>query len=248
MNQFSDFPKIRPKLPPEYEEIYKAQYKENREGKTLFSFLSLKAESWQHVLGAKDFLQDSSKKPTLEIGAGTLNHLQYEPGNDEYDIIEPMKELYESSDVLNRVRNIYADISNIPANEKYGRIVSFNVFEHICNLPEVVACCGLALKKDGTMRIGIPSEGTYAWQLSWRLTRGIEVKVRYGLDYGVLMKYEHVNTATEVERVLAYFFNKTAGRAFGLSRPVSLYQFYECSTPDIDRCNGYLNYIKKGQR
>jgi hypothetical protein len=239
MNRFPNFPKTRPKLPDEYQRIYKSQYKENREGRTLFSYLSLKAESWQHIQVAKDVLQGHSKK-TLEIGAGTLNHLKYEPDNSEYDIVEPQKELYDNSQFLTRVRHIYVDTGEIPATEKYDRIISCNTFEHICNLPQVIARCGLLLKKDGMMRIGIPSEGTLLWKLTWMLTRGIEVKIRYGLNYNVLMKYEHVNTAREIEDVLKYFFEKMQTKVMGLNKTLSLYQYYLCSSPIEERCIEYM--------
>jgi len=246
MNRFPNFPKIRQKLPYEYEKVYKSNYKENREGNTLFSLLSLKAESWQHVQAAKDILQNRNRKTTLEIGAGTLNHLPYEPDNMEYDIIEPQKELYENSESLKRVRNIYSDIYEVPQTNKYHRIISCNAFEHICNLPEVVAYCGLLLKKDGMMRIGIPSEGTLLWTLTWKLTRGIEFRMKYGLSYGLLMKYEHVNTAKEIEDVLKYFFNKMEIKVMGLNKSLSLYHFYTCSSPCEERCAQYVEMHKAG--
>lgn len=248
MNKFLNFPKTRPTLPYEYEKIYKAQYKENREGHTFFSFLSLKAESWQHIQVAKDIMQDQSKNPTLEIGAGTLNHLQYEPDNMEYDIIEPHKELYENSRFSNRVRNIYSDIREIPLSSKYHRIISCNAFEHICNLPEVVAYCGLLLKKNGTMRIGIPSEGTLLWTLTWKLTRAIEFKMKYGLSYGFLIKYEHVNTAREIEEILKFFFKKIKIEVLGLNKSLSLYHFITCSSPNEERCIQYTEMYKSGSQ
>lgn len=240
MKKFSQFPKTRLKLPPAYLEIYKSHYRENREGRTFFSFLSLTAESWQHIQVAKDISYGQTNKSTLEIGAGTLNHLLYEPPNEQYDIVEPQKELYENSGLINRIRNIYMDISEIPRTIKYDRIISSNTFEHICNLPEVVAYCGLLLNDGGMFRVGIPSEGTFLWTLAWKLTRGIEFKLKYGLNYDVLMKYEHVNTAKEIEEVLNFFFKHIQVKVFGLNKYFSLYQFYICSSLDKKRCIEYL--------
>jgi len=246
MDRFPNFPKIRQKLPYEYEKIYKSNYKENREGNTLFSSLSLKSEAWQHIQVAKDIARNHNRKITLEIGAGTLNHLPYEPDNMEYDIIEPQKELYENSKLLNRVRNIYNDIYEIPRSNKYHRIISCNTFEHICNLPEVIAYGGLLLKKNGMMRISIPSEGTLLWTLSWKLTRSIEFKIKYGLSYGLLMKYEHVNTAKEIDDILQYFFNNIEIKVMGLNKSLSLYYFYTCSSPREERCAQYIEMHKGG--
>ena len=76
-------------------------------------------------------VRSGSPKSTLEIGAGTLNQLPYEPLSDPYDIIEPFRDLYESSPNLARVRNIYDDILEIPHTAKYDRIISVAVLEHI---------------------------------------------------------------------------------------------------------------------
>lgn len=185
-------------------------------------------------------VKSGSPKSTLEIGAGTLNQLPYEPLSDPYDIIEPFRELYESSPSLARVRNIYADILEIPHSAKYDRIISVAVLEHICNLPEVVAQSGLLLADGGQFRAGIPSEGTILWRLGWKTTTALAFKRRYNLDYAVLMKHEHVNSAKEIENVVRYFFSEVKRSVFGLARSVSFYQFYACAKPRLDECRDYL--------
>jgi hypothetical protein len=114
------------------------------------------------------------------------------------------------------------------------------VLEHICNLPEVIAQSGLLLSEGGQFRAGIPSEGTILWRLGWKSTTALAFKRRYNLDYEVLMKHEHVNTAKEIEEVLRYFFAEVKGSVFGLARPLSLYQFYACKKPRVDECLDYL--------
>ena len=182
----------------------------------------------------------SSPKATLEIGAGNLNQLPYEPHSQPYDIIEPFRELYESSPHRGRLRNIYEDISEIPSEHRYDRITSVAVLEHICNLPELVARAALLLAEGGSFRAGIPSEGTILWRLGWQMTTGPAFRARHNLDYKVLMRYEHVNTAREIEEVLRYFFAETRTSVFGLVRSLSFYQFFACSTPALERCRNYL--------
>lgn len=241
---FKNFPKIRPVLPEKFNTIYISHYKENREGKTLATSFSQKLESWLHKTVAQDVVLHHNKC-TLEIGAGTLNQLSYEPRNNQYDIVEPLSKLYESSDMLPYVRTIYQDISEIPLQKIYDRITSIATFEHICNLPEVVALSGLLLKEKGTLRISIPSEGTILWTLGWKLTTAIEFRLKYGLDYSLLMKYEHVNSAKEIETILNYFFGSIKTKVFGLSKDLSFYQFHECSQPNTQKCRDYLNHLKK---
>ncbi|HYD80937.1 MAG TPA: methyltransferase domain-containing protein [Paucimonas sp.] len=238
---FSQFPKVRPHLPKEIEEIYATHYKSNREGGTAAASLSQRLEAWMHKKVAADVAaRPQSGKSTLEIGAGTLNQLQYEPDVGIYDIIEPFKELYSGSPQLPRIRSIYTDIAEVPADRRYDRITSVATFEHILNLPEVVARAALLLAPGGTLRTAIPSEGTVLWTLGWKLTTGLEFRMKYGLDYGQLMRHEHVNQAREIREVLAYFFDDVDGACFGVANALSLYQFYSCSRPNIDKCRAYL--------
>jgi hypothetical protein len=197
-------------------------------------------ESWLHRQVANDVsTPEDSAKVTLELGAGTLNQLQYEPSVQAYDIVEPFTDLYKSSPLLGRVRNIYSDISEVPSSCRYDRITSVATLEHVCNLPEVIARSGLLLGENGVLRASVPGEGKFLWTLGWKLTTGLEFKIRHGLDYGLLMKHEHVNTAMEIEEVLEYFFKKIECKVFGLSKSISLYRYYECRSPRIDRCREF---------
>lgn len=236
---FSQFPKQRAPLPPEYAAIYLQHYRNSREGNSGILSLAQKAERWMHRKVAED-VTGSSPKATLEIGAGNLNQLPYEPHSQPYDIIEPFRELYESSPHRGRLRNIYEDISEIPSEHRYDRITSVAVLEHICNLPELVARAALLLADGGSFRAGIPSEGTILWRLGWQMTTGPAFRARHNLDYKVLMRYEHVNTAREIEEVLRYFFAETRTSVFGLVRSLSFYQFFACSKPALERCRNYL--------
>lgn len=128
----------------------------------------------------------------------------------------------------------------IQDNQKYDRITSIATFEHICNLPEAIAKAGLPLEPRGVLRTSIPSEGTCLWSLGWKLTTGLEFRVKYGLDYGLLIKHKRVDTAREIEEVLCYFFKNTKCIVLGLSKKLSFYQFYECTYPKKDKCSEYL--------
>jgi len=233
---FERFPKRRSKLSEEYQKIYVKHYEENRIGQTNMSFLSQKMESWLHKCVAKS---SDPKKRTLEIGAGTLNQLQYEKAC-VYDIVEPFKELFENSPELNKINKIYDDIFDIDSNEKYDRITSCACFEHITNLPEVVAKTCLLLNESGIMCASIPNEGRFLWKLGYKLTTGLEFKRKYKLDYEVIMRYEHVNTADEIETILKFFYKKVQRKLFGINKTFAFYRYYECSEPLIDKANQFL--------
>lgn len=239
---FDQFPKTRPPLPKDIEAIYAANYKSNREGKTTASSLAQRMESWLHKQVAKDVAAHQSlRKTTLELGAGTLNQLQYEPAIHQYDIVEPFTELYRNSHLLKRVRNVYSDISEVPTSSRYDRITSVSTLEHVCNLPEVVARSGLLLAENGVLRTSIPNEGTLLWTLGWKITTGLEFKLKHGLDYNLLVKHEHVNTAREIEEVLEYFFEEVGCKVFGLTKGISFYRYYECRKPIVARCSVFSN-------
>jgi len=238
---FEKYPKKRIKLPEEYREIYSNQYKENREGATKVTSISKKMEIWIHKKVAADLKEGKLNKPTLEIGAGTLNQLHYE-NTRPYDIVEPFTELFFNSPMKDRIDTIYKDISEIDLTKKYERIISIATFEHITNLPQVVAQTCIHLNKNGTLRVSIPNEGTLLWKLGWKLTTGVEFKIKYGLDYATLMKHEHVNSAKEIDEVIRYFYKNVKCSYFGLNKYLAFYRYYECSEPIMERA---ISYLKK---
>jgi len=237
---FSRFPKTRPALSDRIRSIYAEHYKSNRSGGTPAASLSQRMERWLHRSVAADLASRTEGAETLELGAGTLNQIPYEEPLFHYDVVEPFAALYSDSPHRSKVRSFYGDMSEVPKDRRYDRITSIATFEHITNLPEVIAWSALLLKPDGQLRASIPSEGTPLWALGWRMTTGLEFRLKYKADYGELMRHEHVNTAAEVEAVLRHFFADVKVRCFGLSRWISLYQFIECKQPRVDACRAYL--------
>jgi hypothetical protein len=185
-------------------------------------------ESWMHRQVAKDVAGKNEAPSTLEIGAGTLNHLRYEPPSSRYDVVEPITALAANSPLRSRIGAVFEDVRDV-RERRYERIISVAAFEHYANLPDIVSCCSDLLVPGGKLRVAIPSEGALLWTLGWKLTTGLEFRRRYGLDYSVLMKHEHVNTATEIEAVLRAFFSTVKRSLLGITANLSFYQFFECS-------------------
>ena len=66
------------------------EYRANRKGNGFASRFGQMLERWMHrrvSCGPATF-------PLLEIGAGTLNHVAYEPEDGIYDAVEPWADLY----------------------------------------------------------------------------------------------------------------------------------------------------------
>ncbi len=228
---FNRFPKNRPALDEAYKRVYAQAYKSNREGATLASSLSQRMEGWLHRRVAADLKRRGQPLATLEIGAGTLNQLRYEEDLGPYDVVEPLKWLYQDSAMSGRVRDFFSDIDQVPLSRRYDRITSIAAFEHVTDLPEMLRYCAILLAPGGELRVSIPSEGTWLWTLGWRMTTGLEFWLRHRLDYGVLMRHEHVNSAAEIEILLRHFFAEVDRSYFGLGKALSLYQFFACRKP-----------------
>jgi hypothetical protein len=158
--------------------------------------------------------------------------------------VEPFGALFEKNPRLSRVRTVYADLSQVPDTLRYDRITSVATLEHICDLPALVPKSACPLCEGASFRAAIPSEGTFLWTLGWKLTTGLEFRLRHGLDYGDLMRHEHVNTAREIKQVLDHFFAEVVSRHFGPSASASLYQYHECRAPRLERCTAYLASIR----
>ena len=229
----SRFPKTRPPLPQAFQDIYTQLYVENRAGETTTTSMSQRLEQWLHRQVAAD-THRGSPGPTLEIGAGTLNQLPFEPANPAYDVVEPFAVLFEASPLLPRVRTVYADIAEVPAGNRYARITNIASLEHICDLPLVLARAARRLKAGGELRSAIPSEGGFLWTLGWRLTTGLEFRLRHGLDYGLMMAHEHVNDARDIETLIQALFEDVEIKSFGVGRQFSLYRFIAARRPRLD--------------
>ena len=227
------FPKTRPPLSPGLQAIYARQYKENREGETAAASAAQRLEAWMHRQVAAD-VAGGGVRATLELGAGTLNQLAHEPFTQPYDVVEPFAALFADSPHRGRVRNAYADIAEVPPQAAYQRITSVAALEHICDLPLALARSARLLGEDGVFRAAIPAEGGFLWRMGWSLTTGLEFRLRHGLDYGELMRHEHVNTAAEIEALVRALFEDVRVRSFGLGRQLSLYRFLAARRPRME--------------
>jgi hypothetical protein len=178
------YPRERPALGSAYEKVYAEQYRINREGATAVDGAAQRLERWMHrqVAGV-------AGQPVLELGAGTLNHLQFEQEIGHYDIVEPFGLLYGGKPQLAAVRQNFASIQDIRPEGQYRRIISIAVLEHLVDLPRDLARSALLLDREGVFQAGIPSEGGLLWWLGWRFSTGLAYFLRTGLNYGRVMRH-----------------------------------------------------------
>ena len=83
-------------------------------------------------------------------------------------------------------------------SNKYSKIISIACLEHVDELESHLVLIKSLLTDRGLFVVAIPAEGELLWWLAWRLTTGLSFWIKYKLDYGVIMKYEHINSAAQI--------------------------------------------------
>ena len=235
------YPRQRPALSQAVAERYERQYLMNRSRHSWGGKLSGIAEAWMHRAVAADLSAQGPAPRVLEVGAGNLNHWRYEPSVKHYEVVEPFEALLATSPEREKLAPHYRDLADLPLNASFDRIVSIAAFEHLMNLPWCIARCALALHDGGSLRVAVPSEGGFLWWLGWRLTTGLEFALRYRLDYGEIMRHEHLSKLREIDTLLRYFFEQIHRRRLGFGTHASLYAFYHCEKPHLARCKALLD-------
>ena len=234
---FNKFPKKRPPLPKKLKSIFNKLYLDNRK-----SFLSQLSERWLHLV----IKERKIKKKTLEIGAGTLNHLEFENLNKIYDIIEPKKFLFKENPKKKFVNKIYNNLRKCK-NSYYDRIISCAVLEHHTNLPEFLYLSSLKMKKKGYQSHSIPCEGYPTWNLTWYLISGIFFQIKYRYSFKYIMKHEHVNNLDEILELINFFYKKTRIKYSYpfFNKYLAFYANIEFSEPNEKNIKKYLKLMNK---
>lgn len=209
------WPKQRADLPLEYQRVYAEHMETNRSGGTRLNQAALWLEQWMHRQVARP-----PGPRILELGAGNLNHLAFEDAEAEYDVVEPLQDVFSKGRSL-AARPVgylgdYADLIALAdsSDKTYNKIISVAVLEHLEDLPAVVAASGLLLAPGGILASGIPSEGGALWECGWKATTGRAFHRDFGLDYARLMDWEHINTAREIEDVIRTLFETVRVKRF----------------------------------
>tara|TARA_B100001057_G_scaffold391746_1_gene400094 strand:- start:2298 stop:3047 length:750 start_codon:yes stop_codon:yes gene_type:complete len=234
------YPKKRPALSKEVKKIFDIEYKKNRE-----NLLSQLSESWLHfsIKGRKLFYNS-----TLEMGAGSLNHLKYENfiKNQRYDVIEPKKFLYKKNKKKFLVNKFYKSLKNTK-NKSYNRIISCAVLEHLEDLPNYLYLSSLKMKKNGYQSHSVPCEGYPVWDITWFLISGITFKLRTGKSFREVQRHEHLNSFDEILKLVQFFYRDVKIKysyPLFFSPYVSFYSNLTFKSPIKKNINTYLKISK----
>jgi hypothetical protein len=138
------------------------------------------------------------------------------------------------------LHHIYSDLQEVSLCSSYDCIFAVAVLEHVSDLPFILARSGLLLREGGTFRAGFPSEGGLLWGVAWRLTTGMEYRFTRGLDYGAIMRHEHLNTAREIVKLIHFFYEQVEICRFPLPfEHLSFYTTAIACRPRMDRCHSF---------
>ncbi len=242
-NLIKKYPKKRPALSKEVKKIFDIEYKKNRE-----NLLSQLSESWLHfAIKGRNLLFNT----TLEIGAGSLNHLKYENFSKKhiYDVIEPKKFLYENNKNKFLVNKFYKSLNNTKKNS-YSRIISCAVLEHLEDLPYYLYLSSQKMKKNGYQSHSIPCEGYPIWNITWFLISGITFKLRTGKSFKEIQRHEHLNSFDEILKLVKFFYKDVQIKysyPFFFSPYVSFYSNLTFKNPIRKNINAYLKITRNNK-
>ena len=138
------------------------------------------------------------------------------------------------------MRCSYQYIQEVPLSNKYDKILSVAVLEHLEDLPQVIAQACFLLKENSVFQAAVPNEGGLLWYLGMCLT-GLGFRLRNKMSYFPLMRYEHLNKSKEIINIIKHFFKDVRVKRFPLPiHHLSMYVYIEAYHPRLDVCQRYL--------
>jgi SAM-dependent methyltransferase len=154
---------------------------------------------------------------TLEIGAGTGTHVQFEP-DGEYVALEASDQLAAQIVLRDRLSVVVADCEKrLPWEDNFfDRVLAIHVLEHLYNLPAALQEVSRVLRPGGTFCVVIPCEGGGLYTLGRRFTTKRIFEKRYKVPYEWMIQQEHCNTAREILDELDRHFRVRSRRFFPL--------------------------------
>jgi SAM-dependent methyltransferase len=158
---------------------------------------------------------------TLEIGAGTGTHLEYET-EGEYIALEGSETLAAEIPKRDGLSVKIVDVeTTLPFDDdSFDRVLAIHVLEHLYNLPATLDQVARVLKPRGVFVVLIPCEGGSLYTLGRRFTTKRTFEKRYDSKYDWLIRHDHCNTAREILHLLFERFAVQQRTFFPLGVPL----------------------------
>ena len=159
----------------------------------------------------ENFKREKKYSKVLEIGAGSVPHLNYlKHDYDEYYIVETSDYALESYKEMKNVKISIYDGANLPfENNFFDRIIISHCLEHI-NEPEKFLFEMMSkLKQGGVLSISLPTDPGLMWRLGRLFIKYFIVKKTYNIskeDYEYINATEHINSIFTLTHIIKYNF------------------------------------------
>ncbi|MCC7518700.1 MAG: class I SAM-dependent methyltransferase [Verrucomicrobiae bacterium] len=168
-------------------------------------------------------------RTTLEIGAGSGEHLRYERLTPEQEANYHALDLRENmgAQIRNQFPRIRVTIGDCQEplpfeDDAFDRILAIHVLEHLPNLPAAVRQMHRVINKRGGVLLSvIPCEGGLAYGFRRRISAQRIFEKRYKQPYRWFIEREHLNRPGEILEELDRCFRVEQRRFFPLPIPMT---------------------------
>ena len=148
------------------------------------------------------YLPDQPRFRTIEIGAGSGGHLEFEDlSRQEYHCIELRENM--SAEIERRFRGVIVKTGSCQDRMPYGdsyfdRAIAVHVLEHLPDLPRAITELHRLLRPGGILAIVIPCDPGFAYEFARQISSARTFRRRYNMPYMWLMRREHINSPAEI--------------------------------------------------
>lgn len=162
---------------------------------------------------------------TLEVGAGLGEHSKFEDLKlQDYYVMDYRKDF---CDELHRsFPESHVRFGDIQANQSiwpdgfFDRVIAVHVLEHLPDLPKALSEVKRLLKVGGIFDVVLPCEGGFAYSIARKISAERIFRKKFKMDYGPIIKNEHVSCYSEIVAELDQMFVLEYDRHFPLGVPI----------------------------
>jgi ubiquinone/menaquinone biosynthesis C-methylase UbiE len=197
-----------------------------------------------HRLVEKNYTQDDYFGKTLEIGAGTGEHLSFvKHGFTEYtlsDLDQKTLDVAKTKIPRNLQGKVLFEVQSgsqlsYPDNI-FDRLIASHVLEHIYQPHLALKEWMRVLKPGGVLSILIPTDPGVAWRLGRHLGPRKNA-IAQGIAYDYVMAREHVNACNNLIAILRHYFSQADERWWPTAIPsidLNLFFSFHAKKPFIN--------------